>query len=220
MDGPYQSGQSHAGDGADQLDRLTIVDVTVSHSELFSFWLLVVHWEEETTSKNVCLSWTAKQGNNSSDGDGGCRYTGVKTTYTGGCRTPPTAGSWRGSSLPPRVGNECWLFETSDGWTVQLWSLRRCTLWTNMEADYTVSVCVCLLAVWKKGWGADSCKPRCHTCDMTKSLMLSYTALQCSGTIAHDHGDKSQHHHQTLSTTHWWHSKVKKKRVLDKKWRN
>lgn len=37
MDGPYQSGQSHAGDGADQLDRLTIVDVTVSHSELFSF---------------------------------------------------------------------------------------------------------------------------------------------------------------------------------------
>lgn len=33
----YQSGQSHAGDGANQLDCLTVVDVTVSHSELFSF---------------------------------------------------------------------------------------------------------------------------------------------------------------------------------------
>lgn len=33
----YQSGQGHSRDRADQFDCLTIVDVTVSHSELLSF---------------------------------------------------------------------------------------------------------------------------------------------------------------------------------------
>lgn len=32
----YQSGQRHARNGADQLDRLAVVDVTVPHSELLS----------------------------------------------------------------------------------------------------------------------------------------------------------------------------------------
>lgn len=39
----YQSGQRHAGDRADQLDSLAVVDVTVPHSELLSLRLLVVH---------------------------------------------------------------------------------------------------------------------------------------------------------------------------------
>lgn len=33
----YQSGQGHSRDRTDQFDRLAIVDVTVSHSELLSF---------------------------------------------------------------------------------------------------------------------------------------------------------------------------------------
>lgn len=39
----YQSGQGHSCDRADQFDCLAIVDVAISHSELLSFRLLVIH---------------------------------------------------------------------------------------------------------------------------------------------------------------------------------
>ncbi len=61
----YQSGQGHAGDRANQLNRLAVVDVTVSHSELFSFWLFVIHWKhtnaEEERRKKSELRWTTHE---------------------------------------------------------------------------------------------------------------------------------------------------------------
>lgn len=50
----YQSGQRHAGHRAHQLDRLAVVDVTVSHSELLSFGLLIVHWNANKRSNQSC----------------------------------------------------------------------------------------------------------------------------------------------------------------------
>ena len=39
----HQSWQCHASDGADQFDCGPVVDVTVTHCELFRFSLVVVH---------------------------------------------------------------------------------------------------------------------------------------------------------------------------------
>lgn len=116
----YQSGQGHAGDGADQFDRLAVVDVTVSHSELFSFRLLVIHWKHR---RGQPLTYSR---------DNSTKATLCKASfpraYAGGCRRRPTAGSWRGSCRPPRVGSACWLFGTAAGWRAPPWSPRRCTL--------------------------------------------------------------------------------------------
>lgn len=38
-----------------------------------------------------------------------------RETYKGGCRRPPIAGSWPGSSPPPRADTWCSLFGSAAG---------------------------------------------------------------------------------------------------------